>query len=394
MLFTTSSSNNTTFQNITNNKCLIQDFRSQLDAFLFIFISLSAIFGNTIVFVCYYKYRPLRSITNVYILSLSASDLLVAMLTVPYTFVIFVCKLQPQLEHDKLQNMFYMVCDMVPSILSIYALALVAMDRAVAISKPFWHRKYVNNTRASLTVVFMWLFVFGLVSFLFVFDSRKFTLFIIIMAYALPVTIMIFCYGLMGFVAKRHAKELTSLEKTRTRLQKEDSSGESSPPYNGSQKKGSTNIPLINNNNNNNIEDKKDLLHKQSSWLRSSTYRFSLAKIRTRSSSIVNSMRTLKRELKAALTLSLILGCFIISWTPFIALNIEHYRCPLCPISFEMLEYFKMLHYTNSALNPVLFILLNKRWRSAFLTVIMRRRKNRGLSTASEMSTTTVTTGW
>ena len=164
--------------------------------------------GNTIVFVCYYKYRPLRSITNVYILSLSASDLLVAMLTVPYTFVIFVCKLQPQLADNQLQSVFYMMCDMVPSILSIYALALVAIDRGIAISKPFWHRKYMNNKRASLTVVFMWLFVFGLVSFLFVFDPAEFTLFIIIMAYALPVIIMIFCYGLMGLVAKRHAKEL------------------------------------------------------------------------------------------------------------------------------------------------------------------------------------------
>ena len=391
-LTTSSSSNNTTFQSNINNsyntynvntKCLIQDFRSQLDAFLFIFISLSAIFGNTIVFVCYYKYRPLRSITNVYILSLSASDLLVAMLTVPYTFVIFVCKLQPQLADNQLQSVFYMMCDMVPSILSIYALALVAIDRGIAISKPFWHRKYMNNKRASLTVVFMWLFVFGLVSFLFVFDPAEFTLFIIIMAYALPVIIMIFCYGLMGFVAKRHAKELSSLEKTRTRLRKEDSYGDSSPPYNGSR-------PLINNN----IDDKRDLLQKQGSWLCSSMYRFSLAKIRTRSSSIVHGMRALKRELKAALTLSLILGCFIISWTPFIALNIEHYRCPHCPISFKMLEYFKMLHYTNSALNPVLFILLNKRWRSAFFTVIMRRKKNRGLSTASEMSTITVTTGW
>ena len=392
--------NNTTFHT-NNNKCLIQDFRTHLDAFLFIFISVSAILGNTIVFLCYYKYRPLRSITNVYILSLSASDLLVAVLTVPYTFVVFVCKLQPQMADDRLQSMFYTVCDMVPSILSIYALALVAIDRGIAISKPFWHQKYVNNRRASITVIFMWFYVFGLVSLLFVMDPSHFTLFIIIMAYAFPVTIMIVCYVVMGTVAKRHAKELSSLEKTRTRLRngsirKEESSGESSPPCNKSQNEGCSNIPLLNNNNNNDNSNnnKQDLLKRQNTWFRSSKHHFSVAKIRTRSSSIVNSLRALKRELKAALTLSLILGCFVVSWTPFIGLNIEYYRCPTCPIDFELLKYFKMLHFTNSALNPLLYILLNKRWRSAFFTIIMRRKSRRGQSVTSEMSTTFVTTGW
>ncbi|XP_066914791.1 5-hydroxytryptamine receptor 1D-like [Clytia hemisphaerica] len=394
--------------------CKMNDFMSQADACLFIFISLAAIIGNLIVFICYYKYRPLRRITNVYILSLSASDLLVASLSVPYTFVIFVCKLQPQIAESELQSMFYLVCDMVPSILSIYALALVAVDRAIAISKPFWHRKYVNNRRASIIVFLMWIYVFGLVSCVFIIAPSEFTLFIIMTAYVLPVAMMVFSYVLMGFVAKKHAKELSSLERTKTRLRAGsvcNGSADNSISTNGTEspfltphsyRRVSDNgaSPLMSNNRRMVTYQEKHLgdrfQHRQYSWFRSSVRRFSVANIRNRSSSIVSSVRVLKRELKAALTLSLILGCFILSWTPFIGLNIEYYRCSTCYIDPLLIKYFKMLHFTNSALNPVLFILLNKRWRSAFFIVIMRRKNRRGLSITSEISTTSTIggTGW
>ena len=372
-----------------------------------------------------------------YILSLAASDILVAVLCVPYTFVVFVCKLQPQISEDRLQSVFYMVCDMVPSILSIYALALVAVDRAMAISKPFWHLKYVNNKRAFASVIIMWIFVFGLVSFLFVIDDNvHFTLFIIIMAYVVPVTIMVVCYVVMGIIAKHHSKELTSLEKTRTRLMRNDS-GRKEPGHHSSHSEAKqtvvkydeqqdkvSSIPLLietsngsgdesrdrlctstsfldNNNNNSKInshlaKDNPRRLHRQNSWFKSSMFQFSVARIRTRSSSIANGIRALKRELKAALTLSLILGCFILSWTPFIGLNIEYFRCPECPVNFDLIKYFKMLHFTNSALNPLLFILLNKRWRSAFFKVVLRRKTRHGTthSMVSESSTTTVTSAW
>jgi len=381
-----SSPTNVTSNHPYDGACLFESIESRFDGFLFIFISCCAIVGNLTVFICYYKYKPLRRITNVYILSLSASDLLVACLTVPFSFAVFLCNLQMQLGEQEVQRMIYMICDMVPSILSIYALALVAIDRAIAIAEPFWHRKHVNNVRASITVVIMWLYVFALASFVFVVDATKFTLFIIIMVYALPVSIMIVSYLLMGCVAKRHSKELASLERTRTRLKNGGSISKKNSVTSLSQadylyniektcqKPNDVGLPLVSTYNE---KESGNRISRQNSWFKSSVPRFSAARIRTRSSSLVNSIRILKRELKAATTLSLILGCFIISWTPFIALNIEYYRCNAqCIINFDLVKYFKLLHYTNSALNPLLFMLLNKRWRSAFQIVILRRAKN------------------
>ena len=109
-----------------------------------------------------------------------------------------------------------------------------------------------------------------------------------------------------------------------------------------------------------------------------------------RLSSNANTSRLLKRELKAAMTLALILGCFILSWTPFVGVNIEYYRNPNVIFPPHMVKYFKVLHYLNSSVNPVLYILLNKRWRAAFRMTICQTKKDRKQSE----STQTELFGW
>ena len=39
-------------------------------------------------------------------------------------------------------NMVYRYIDMLPSVLSIYSLSLVALDRAFVIAMPYYHRRY------------------------------------------------------------------------------------------------------------------------------------------------------------------------------------------------------------------------------------------------------------
>lgn len=398
--------------------CSFQDIVSKLDALLYITVALLAIVGNIIVFLCYYKYKPLRGVTNIYILSLSASDLLVALLSVPFSFAVFLCSME-QIDEGEVGDLVYNIFDMVPSILSIYALVLVAVDRAIAITKPFLHRKYMNNKRATYNVILVWVYVFLLVSFRFLLDKMPFTLFIIIMAYAVPVLVMIISYMLMGRVAKKHAKELSLLDRTKSRLRCSSIScgnGVVASAYSNnssttvparkhlddsyttttrkslSTQADASSIPLVSSYQDLqkgsgivNRDDKKSF--------RQSMRRFSTANLRTRSTSLVNGLKLLKRELKAAFTLSLILSCFILSWTPFIALNIQLYCCPTCHIEYNMVKYFKMMHYTNSALNPILYILLNKQWRNAFFVVICKKRRSRRASSNLSDTVNTVA-GW
>ncbi|XP_012553582.2 beta-2 adrenergic receptor [Hydra vulgaris] len=315
-----------------------------VDSFLFLAISVVATFGNIVVFICYYKFRTLQTVTNVFILSLSASDLLVALFSIPLSFLLFV--------FNKYEKNLYYVGDMIPSILSIYSLALVAVNRALAITKPYFHEKMVTKKSATFSVVGTWSMMLSYSLIGMNSDKKSFTLSVVLATYVIPVVIMILSYTAMGFVAKRHAKELKKLDKTITRFRTDQASLIKEKPASSLE-----------------VEFFKVVATKSDSISISSS-------INSKANQhLINSntkLRHLKREFKAALTLSLILSCFIITWTPFMSLNMVHLAN--IKVSQILVKYFKILHYANSAFNPVLYVVLNQKWRKAFAKILCFRK--------------------
>ncbi|XP_065651662.1 dopamine D2-like receptor [Hydra vulgaris] len=334
------------------------------DLFLFLTISLVATFGNIVVFICYYKFHSLRTVTNVFMLSLSASDLLVALFSIPLTICVFVFNVYHK-------NMYY-VGDMMPSIVSIYSLALVAVDRAMVITKPYFHQEKITRKSAWVSVCITWLLMLSYTLAGMAFNdpngyyAKKFTITVVFVSYGFPVAVMIISYTIMGFVAKKHAKELKSLDRTIVRLRSDRDVliTEDSPS-------------LIKNKiidelkTENKIQDIKNSTSLQSSG-------------NGHVISGLSSTRHLKRELKAALTLSMILSCFIITWTPFMSLNMIH----LANKKFNqvLVKYFKILHYANSALNPILYVILNQRWRKAFTKILCNCNNQNPFRTKSSLN--------
>lgn len=351
---------------MNSSGCDFTYFENCLDVFVYILISFITFTGNVIVFICYNQHKILRSTTNIFILSLSASDIIVGIISVPYSFGVFLCNVLPTSDERGMEDLIYLVCDMLPSILSIYSLCLVAVDRAIAVLNPFFHKKNINQRTAKIAVFTMWILAISLVAFIFILEKRTFTLFIIIMSYGLPVSIMFISYIIMGYVAKQHAKVLNRLERTASRIREEYSEEISSTS-----------------NNTNSIKEDKNFLHvkfvpkenlecvelnptRKQSRPRSYLRRVSSTSVRA---------FFLRRELKAAFTLSFLLFCFVSTWTPFIVLNIRHYICHYIP--YNLVKYFKMLHYINSSINPLLYILLNKNWKAAFKQTISCYRSNK-----------------
>lgn len=64
-----------------------------------------------------------------------------------------------------------------------------------------------------------------------------------------------------------------------------------------------------------------------------------------------------KNENKLAVTLAIITIIFIFTWMPFHILNIVMFLCVKCRSSmpYTYLNFFKLLHYSNSLVNPIIY---------------------------------------
>lgn len=70
-------------------------------------------------------------------------------------------------------------------------------------------------------------------------------------------------------------------------------------------------------------------------------------------------------EHKAAVTLGIIMGTFLICWVPFFIINITAAFCKTC-ISELCFKILTWLGYANSALNPIIYSIFNQEFRRAF----------------------------
>ncbi|XP_069982323.1 5-hydroxytryptamine receptor [Penaeus vannamei] len=85
----------------------------------------------------------------------------------------------------------------------------------------------------------------------------------------------------------------------------------------------------------------------------------------------------LRKERKAAKTLAIITGAFVMCWLPFFILAV---LMPLCPPSFcnfnpYLIATFLWLGYFNSTLNPIIYTVFSPEFRNAFKRILCGRKR-------------------
>lgn len=75
---------------------------------------------------------------------------------------------------------------------------------------------------------------------------------------------------------------------------------------------------------------------------------------------------SLSKERRAARTLGIIMGVFVVCWLPFFLMYVIVPFCPSCCPSRRLINFITWLGYLNSALNPVIYTIFNMDFRRAF----------------------------
>ena len=134
----------------------------QLITVFFITIAVS---GNCLVLLAIYKFRSLRTISNLIILNLSLTDLLFSLTAAPTTVYMW------SKDHVKESNglcIFIGVDAEFLSVVSIYTLVFVSIERFLATNYPLKHRSVFTKKTVKIGLLVIWIFSAVLCAFTFI----------------------------------------------------------------------------------------------------------------------------------------------------------------------------------------------------------------------------------
>ncbi|XP_072257036.1 D(1A) dopamine receptor [Pyxicephalus adspersus] len=328
-------------------------FRILTGCFLSVLI-LSTLLGNTLVCAAVIRFRHLRSkVTNFFVISLAVSDLLVAVLVMPWKAVAEIAGFWPFGSFCNIWVAFDIMC----STASILNLCVISVDRYWAISSPFRYERKMTPKVAFIMISVAWT-LSVLISFIPVqlnwhkakttsfFDlnitlqgnamdncdsslNRTYAISSSLISFYIPVAIMIVTYTRIYRIAAKQIRRISALERAAVHAKNcQNSTG------NGSS---------------------IDCQQPESSLKTS-----------------------FKRETKVLKTLSVIMGVFVCCWLPFFILNCMVPFCdpsvytrgadPFC-ISSTTFDIFVWFGWANSSLNPIIYA-FNADFRKAFSNLL------------------------
>ncbi|KAH6938977.1 hypothetical protein HPB50_015338 [Hyalomma asiaticum] len=352
-------------------------------------IIVATVVGNVFVIAAIFMERNLRTVGNYLVLSLGVADLMVACLVMPLAAVAEVSRewaLGPALCD------VWTCCDVLCCTASILHLLAIAMDRYRTVAQVDYVRQR-NARQVGLMILLVWAVavavsvapVFGwkdpdfqrrvqvnricLVS-----QDVGYQIFATCATFYVPLILILLLYWRIYQVARRRIRHKPG-SKVPIAMAKSPSSnveisvivaGENHSPNSCSG--GTTTQESDVSRNNDGAPLRPKLQHnkdrKQQQVKQPHISRESLES---------------KRERKAAKTLAIITGVFVVCWMPFFVNVLLMTLCTSCSSGGYAFSVFLWLGYVNSMLNPIIYTIFSPDFRNAFRKLLCGRKQPYGI---------------
>uniref|UniRef100_A0A1I8ICY1 G_PROTEIN_RECEP_F1_2 domain-containing protein n=1 Tax=Macrostomum lignano TaxID=282301 RepID=A0A1I8ICY1_9PLAT len=345
-------------------------------------IALATVFGNCLVLLAVATQPSLRSsATAVFISNLAIADLLLGVCVLPFSSVLEVthgCWYFGQLLCHVWASVDVLCCTA-----SIMSLCAISLDRYIGVTRPLRHASIVTRRRAVALAAGVWLLSL-LVSvgpllgwrtdgdgaqpnICRVSDNRAYIVFSVIVSFYLPLCVVIFFYIRIYQAASRQTRSLANGVVT-ARMRASNSQQSVNSTASASATSATAVVTLRVHRGGGGGGGACGLTgagrqHQQS--------RLHMA----------GKLARFKREKKAAKTLGIVVGVFILCWLPFFFIYpFKEILCRQCSVPDLLFKVVFWLGYCNSLCNPVIYACSNREFKRAFwrlLSCFCRRQRQK-----------------
>uniref|UniRef100_A0A3B5MNK7 Alpha-1A adrenergic receptor n=1 Tax=Xiphophorus couchianus TaxID=32473 RepID=A0A3B5MNK7_9TELE len=322
---------------------------------------LFGVVGNILVILSVVCHRHLRTVTHYFIVNLAVADLLLSSTVLPFSAVFEI--LDRWVFGRAFCNVWAAV-DVLCCTASIMSLCVISVDRYIGVSYPLRYPSIMTKRRALLAVMLLWVLsiiisigpLFGWKepepedeSICKITEEPGYAIFSAVGSFYLPLTIILVMYCRVYVVAHRESQGLREGHKT----EKSDSEQV---------------ILRIHRGNTTALEEES---------LRSRTH-FALRLLK------------FSREKKAAKTLGIVVGCFVLCWLPFFLVLPIGSIFPAYRPSDTVFKITFWLGYFNSCINPIIYPCSNQEFKKAFQSLLGVHCHSQGLTLSLDTRLSTI----
>lgn len=351
---------------------------------LLLSLSLTTVFGNTLVIVAVIRERYLQTATNFFITSLALADCLVGLVVMPFSAIYEI------FEKNWLFSLIW--CDIwrsfdvLFSTASILNLCIISIDRYWAIKDPLSYPLRMTRTLARILIAFVWI-ASSLISFPAIIWWRavrthhipqgkcpftvnlEYIVFSSMISFYFPLFVMVFTYY------KIYREAVTQTKSLKVGAKNVSCSGDlemtlrmhrGGKPLEKKTSDGILRRILKKNSSTKNsnffiYKKKKTFAAVKTASKKNSTKYHSIF---NKNSSVSKKFIKFSKEKKAAKTLGIVMGVFIVCWLPFFVIHLWSGVCTNCIWNQELISTaVSWLGWINSGMNPIIYACWSKDFR-------------------------------